>query len=357
MLSGETFGDAVLAARKVVYDGCPGVNTWGAYQCYGDHAYRLVETGAESTETGRMPRFVAPSEVIARLETIIQQVRTEDATRHDDLLKTLAEIDERIPTEWRGNGKILALLGEAYGELGQLEKGVGYYKLALADEKAAFPAKAAEQLWNLQARWAVTVADAGTTEKANELLEESERQLVLLMEILGKTGERLSLMASVAKRRVMITIDAEAARKSLDDMARRYEEAFDKNKSFYPLLNQATAELLTGILSDTISEKVAKKVKDARDLITEERRKAPDFWNAVAEADCLVLEHLAANDLQDHLDDIAAIYAEVRKRSGSPREVSSVLDQLDFLIRVQTLGARECPALQELRKRVAGENV
>ena len=42
MLKGETFGDAVKTARRRTYDGHPGSNTWGAYQCYGDPDFRLV---------------------------------------------------------------------------------------------------------------------------------------------------------------------------------------------------------------------------------------------------------------------------------------------------------------------------
>jgi tetratricopeptide (TPR) repeat protein len=145
--------------------------------------------------------------VVARLETFIQQVRTAEPGSNDDLLMKLAEIDERIPTEWRGNGKILALLGEAYGELEQFEKGVGYYKLALTDERATFPVKAAEQLWNLQARWAVTLAASGKAKEAKRLLDDSEKQLTALMMLLGKTGERVSLLAGIAAQRLSIAAD------------------------------------------------------------------------------------------------------------------------------------------------------
>jgi CHAT domain-containing protein len=36
MLEGERFGEAVLAARQETYTRHPGINTWAAYQCYGD---------------------------------------------------------------------------------------------------------------------------------------------------------------------------------------------------------------------------------------------------------------------------------------------------------------------------------
>ena len=37
----QTFGDAVHGARKKIFDEFPQVNTWGAFQCYGDPAYKL----------------------------------------------------------------------------------------------------------------------------------------------------------------------------------------------------------------------------------------------------------------------------------------------------------------------------
>lgn len=45
MLVGELFGEAVRAAREEIYLRYPDVNTWGAYQCYGEPDYRLYDGG------------------------------------------------------------------------------------------------------------------------------------------------------------------------------------------------------------------------------------------------------------------------------------------------------------------------
>ncbi len=45
MLSGLTFGEALAAARWQTWNDHPAVNTWGAYQCYGDPDYRLASDG------------------------------------------------------------------------------------------------------------------------------------------------------------------------------------------------------------------------------------------------------------------------------------------------------------------------
>ncbi len=44
LLSGATFGEAIAAARWQTWNDHQSVNTWGAYQCYGDPDYRLAPT-------------------------------------------------------------------------------------------------------------------------------------------------------------------------------------------------------------------------------------------------------------------------------------------------------------------------
>jgi formylglycine-generating enzyme required for sulfatase activity len=47
MLAGQPFGEAVRGTREEVWLRFPAVNTWGAYQCYGDPDYRLRESAGE----------------------------------------------------------------------------------------------------------------------------------------------------------------------------------------------------------------------------------------------------------------------------------------------------------------------
>ena len=37
LTQGQTFGDAIFAARKAAHQQHPASNTWGAYQAYGDY--------------------------------------------------------------------------------------------------------------------------------------------------------------------------------------------------------------------------------------------------------------------------------------------------------------------------------
>ena len=74
MLAGETFGEAVRAAREEVWLRFRGVNTWGAYQCYGDPSYTLLRGRPAPRPQAR--RFHCPTELGVELDNLTQALRT-----------------------------------------------------------------------------------------------------------------------------------------------------------------------------------------------------------------------------------------------------------------------------------------
>jgi CHAT domain-containing protein len=58
MLANVSFGEAIRDARDAVYRAYPRTNTWGAYQCYGDPAFRLFHDG-EGRASYVKPRVVS----------------------------------------------------------------------------------------------------------------------------------------------------------------------------------------------------------------------------------------------------------------------------------------------------------
>lgn len=76
MLVGEEFGEAVRSARETTWDRHPDVNTWGAYQCYGDPGFRLqapIETSGGTAPAA----YVAPAELVADLDNVRSRLRVE----------------------------------------------------------------------------------------------------------------------------------------------------------------------------------------------------------------------------------------------------------------------------------------
>ena len=77
LLDGALFGEAVRAAREEIWARFPGVNTWGAYQCYGDPGFRLHGDGATTPVRRAARRYHAPSELIADLDNYAEWIRVQ----------------------------------------------------------------------------------------------------------------------------------------------------------------------------------------------------------------------------------------------------------------------------------------
>lgn len=337
VLAGVPFGQAVFRARNAVYDAFPRVNTWGAYQCYGDHAFCLSQAAVKTSTSQQGHCFAAPVEVVTRLDNITQQAGTEDDERLAELGAEIAAIDERIPTEWRKSGTIMAALGRAYGELQKFEEAVKYYEEALKDEKAPCSVRTIEQLWNLQARWAVELGKKDPA-SADKKIRDAEEQLTVLNMAIGKTAERLSLLGSTAKSEAMLAGTAEGKKAALEKMAAHYKNAYEHGNKCdpCPYTEELTATVLLSVfdLAGRVTEDTLLAIKKERQTAIDRQQCVPDFRSAVIPADYLLLNHFAARDLEEHVEDIIAEYREVKTCIGSPREFRSVIEHLDFLVNI-----------------------
>lgn len=336
MLAGAPFGDAVHAARATTYAAHPEANTWGAYQCYGDPDFTLGKGEAAPVQRITRKAYAAISEAIIDLENIAAAAKTARGPAIDWHLKAIRTIEQSVPAPWLSCGTLQAAFGNACGELKRFAEAVAHYRKATDDDKGLATIKTAEQLWNLQSRWAQEVA-ANDPAQALQLVTEAEDRLLALCSALGETGERLSLLGSVAKRRMMIATKVSDKRAALHAMAEHYYRAYSigaekGNPSYYPLVNHLTAQTLAFLLGDNghLPPGFDASVDKAVEIAENEHRANPDFWNTITPVDCLLIRHLAAGDLADTTGHIISEYANA-KNLGSPREFQSVLDQLEFL--------------------------
>lgn len=110
----EPFGNAVRKARRRCYELRPQSNTWAAFQCYGDPAFRLsMQGGKEGPQASSRPArgHVAAAEVISHLANLSVGLYQQDLDR---ALERIKEIEASIKPEWRLRGDVLAALGDAY---------------------------------------------------------------------------------------------------------------------------------------------------------------------------------------------------------------------------------------------------
>jgi hypothetical protein len=137
-----------------------------------------------------------------------------------------------------------------------------------------------------------------------------------------------------------------------------YRQAYAARQDPYPFLNLLAAEIALAWQRRGAAAEVARLLEAdlphiqaaLRDTLARER----DFWASAMLADLQLLEALAREALSEALlADIVDGYRTAAQR-GSPRELASVLDQLDFLI---AMAVEQRPAidrwLRQVRERVA----
>jgi tetratricopeptide (TPR) repeat protein len=371
LLDGRPFGKAVCTARKAIHDDQPQVNTWGAYQCYGDPDFTL-NTYTDHTDGGEKQEYVSSREAIVDLNNIVSRAKTDTRPEtKEGLAKEVQAIEESVERlKWYEEGEVRAALGGAWAEVEQFEQAIKHYRAALTASKAEIPVRAIEQLANMEARWAAKLAAqaANLPERAEqdkvlreglELMASAKRRIKALIDI-APTGERLAIYASACKRGVFPGANPEQRAQALRDMQAAYSEAAKhklssaESDAYYPLMNWMDATILLGE-AGTAREDFDNAIRQARESADKEERNNPNFWNRVAMVDLDLRQHLADGNLPLHLNQTVKGYVDVLRLCGSPREKDSVLETLRFLeetLHVQGQGLL-AQAVGQLRQQIS----
>ncbi len=377
MLAGSEFGDAVRRARAETWNAHPGVNTWGAYQCYGDPGFRLVRD-ANGFDRSPPPSFFAPSELVTELDNLTESIGMIGRRRERDEDAIAAELRQRIDgllarvpdaarAGWLKRADVCASMGFAYGEAKLFEEAVEWLDRALRSSDGDCPVRAAEQFANYQVRlaaqaWAALRASGVDPDsqamqiRRSELAEQIEAALVQLDVINSRasTDERLVLLGSACKRLAWVQ-SARPRVEALLNMAQYYREALDRRggDDVYSFNNWAVACLLlrrldaeraVGPWLGALAEMTERQVASTRTKLEE----SPSLWLATGLGDLQIVRLLLAAD--DPKADPAALgrsagelYAAAFARGASPREVASIQEHLDFLIELTGDGEARWP--------------
>ncbi len=374
LFAGARFADAVRRGRSAIYDGHPGVNTWGAYQCYGDPAYRLVRGDAGGSPAAP-EAFVSPRELVTELGNLKEWCRVQIKER--DEAAVVAAMRERIDAlvqqvpasltgtaggaqHWLTRADVAAELGFAYGEAKLFAQAVDCFNTALASNVGECPVRAAEQCANFNVRLAAQAwqdaqqSQLPAAELARNQAEQAQRIEAAIAELdiinsRARTHERYSLLGGACKRLALVRTAARPRLEALLNMAQYYREAWDMKAQddAYALTNWAVAcllvrrldpELGAGDWLPTLSALcVAQSDRDAaRERDVEKERRKPDFWLASGQADIAVVQLLLAGKdskiIKACVGKAKEGYAAALARGASPREASSLREHLDFLI-------------------------
>ncbi len=378
MLEGEGFGHAVKRARQHIYTSFPEVNTWGAYQCYGDPDYRLVQEGGNATPHQPTPYF-SQQELIIDLDNLTQMARF-GQVETTDLDKLLQRIPDGSRARWLQSSRVLVALAQAHGELTEFKQALDYLdeavnmtdgsvSLLMLEDRANFKSRYAQQL--LRATPLAGSVDSNisssTENTALKYFDDAEQELKILLQ-LGPSSERHYLLASLWKRRA--TCLPKERLQAFANMREQYTLALKQAKSeglasTYAKLNLALAEVLEARINHSapLPEKdILRIVQQCDEIYRIEKvanRDAPDFWSASAMPQSRVIAALARGDLEQQSAAITQLFEHAKQPGASRRRLSSVFDNLQFILAMLTdtitgEAKAEIEALQHLLELVRG---
>jgi tetratricopeptide (TPR) repeat protein len=352
LLRGELFGDAVRAARIETYNlHKDRTNTWGAYQCYGDPTYRLMVNSNRATR-GR-DRFVDIEEAIVKFNQIYELAKTSSAQGIGKIRSDLEAVYRNIKEndeEWLEDARLLDALGEAYGEAFLFEEAVFFYDKAIKNGKSTAAIRAIEQRANCNIRVAVQKFDEKPTQyrRSKTKIKEQIKTLEKLIDTIGETSERLSMIGSGYKRLALISSekDPEVCASALREMEKNYNLAYGKKKTAYPLTNVLIAKLSTSLRTGRLDSKQSSALKNLRDEVmtlaeTENLIARDDFWATTGVTDVklvdFIYEYVTGKkkvfDEKLHKE-LLGEYESTWRHFGSARQFNSILEQYSFLVAV-----------------------
>lgn len=356
LFQGVSFGEAVRQARSTTYElHTDRTNTWGAYQCYGDPEYRLT-TRLDEGQSRTGISFVDVEEAALKVNQQYERAKTTSTqdieSIRSDLVAMAAEIEKAHPL-WLNNARLLAALGEAFGEVHMFKEAVDFYEKAVVNKGAGASIKAIEQSANLTVRFAVREFEENPRAypRLRRKITDQIKKMHQLMDNIGETSERWSIIGSAYKRLSQISAgskDQKACNDALQQMETAYRAASEYDKSSYPLTNALTANIVRRLRAGKPDRgnltALKSEVANAVALAKKEAQAAGDsFWAKTAGANTLLMDYLcklASGKLKSFdekiKNELVKEYAQAWKHFGSARELNSIIEQYDFLASVIT---------------------
>jgi HEPN domain-containing protein len=221
LLRQKTFGDAVFAARRAVWNAQPGDITWGAFQAYGDPGW-LAEpraTGRGGPSNGE--HFASLHELVDELGQLRvtlarnQEFQTEaEIQAHVELVNHLLE--ERCPAAWQQLPGLQSALGATFRDLTKFEQAREALLAAVQtpDARGVVPIRDIELLASVETRWGEKFAEDELALHAQQSAAEridrtkplvGEQLIDLALERLNKLDDLLSAGTLVAKASSNVT--------------------------------------------------------------------------------------------------------------------------------------------------------
>ena len=382
LLRRRPFGEAVFLARKAVYEAKPSDITWGAFQAYGDPAWR-AEPRAQAGAADASSPFASPEELLDELARVRAELSRRSALMNErDQRTQVAALEtllkKRCPPAWLQAPALQSALGRAWLDLGQFDKARSALLAAVQaeDREGTVPIHDIEKLANVEARLGERQAlaeverkDAAAPDDAGEtLIRLAIGRLRTLDQLVAAEGgtlhnpERSALLgsaykrlASVKSRAVLAARDAarrEAAAKVMREALQHSIEAYGRDEGHpgtghfdsYLVLNRLALQALLPWPAGSAAADKARAIDLARQCRGDaEARYAKQGspWSAVMQSEAVLVEALLLGSLgrtdepgQVAFDALAASYASTLVNlTLTPAQLDSVVTQMELLSR------------------------
>ncbi len=367
LLAGDTFGDAVFAARIETYDQHPAVDTWGAYQCYGDHGYQV--TSAQQNKPGHARKsYVTRSEAINDINNCYQDARSATVEGANYLTGKLIELEQRLPRGWQEHGDLLSALAQAWSELDNFPRAIALYNRALAandgqgqiaaiEQRAHCLANEVTEAARVTAVRHVVNSRVDSTKQPRQpdfaahlkKLQASQNELQSLNKNYGETVQRWSLLGLIAASQALLYAlnpDGSSRTKSeitklLDAMEMSYEQALalaGENQADITKLNELMLKSLTAHWLGTQLDKRRKLRSDLYNILSTAMDQSDAFepsrehvTEEVTRAGWMVLRALAESKLPAEGEAILRQFKRLRRLTTSPRQLRGARKDMQFI--------------------------
>jgi len=352
LLRGNRFIVAVSEARAEARDRSPHLNTWAAYQCYGDPnwLFRGHASDFNQTTVPLVEDFAGIGSATAlKLALRHSVVRTKyQGAEVAEQLRDLTTLEKLFGSRWGGSGDVAELFGEALVEAGDLETGMQWYETAVAAPDGTASMKAVEQLAIVRTRLGWEYVDRARLDDEHSLTKAIERAeglishalaLLTTLQSVHPTMERHCLMGAAHKRSALIegiagrtALERQAIVKMYEHYKRAEEDARKQGLDYlpYPSLNRMAGELIINAARRTRWNGF-----DPLDLAAVRKgltNCTPDFWSIVGQIELRLYEAAARGDLERQRSSIEGEFEALRARVSAIRLWRSVYEQAMFVL-------------------------
>lgn len=350
MNEGATFGNAVKEAREAIFKDNKNINTWGAYQAYGDPYYRFDKREKEKISKS----YLISKEAEIDLENLLSEIEIGYATSAD-YLKQLDAISSAVNEHIR-NTKITELEALICLEIREYSRACSKFNQIINKNDDSVSFTSFEKYQNVRAKRVIEEyrAKSKTNQKLILELEDIISELKLLKQI-SSTAERINILGSTFKRKAFISAKKELKQTAYESAAFYYHEAASNYESWYSLTNWLTLEAILVLAekrkwSESVTTDEGNyqlpKFEDAHDLLLQIEKSVPDntevmnYWDMIKAINiklCRYILNFSQFNSQKYLDLIMEGIRDLWKLAGSRGKRFAEIEHLELVIDALTI--------------------